>query len=646
MSLTLKNALKRTHIASLTVEGCRSTYEAFRFIEQEIHYTKKVCGLQRDPDNRQYPFFGNLSSQVVLMERALEQLRQVALLPKYEQLGKETDDASLAELDLERLRMVRDSLDLISATLQDVQNAVTQRRFRNSSAMSLVQVQLPHKRMRLSEVHLDFADTYRAIYSLADRYASRCISPYFSNAVLEEAGLPTIVVSRGEAFCLELFSVRVNDFPVFLDPATKIVADKSQERSTSSDLQKALVFQEIVDRISVPELTEYFKYLVGFSRVVTPRFFPVMIRYAPLLAHELFHLVVRSAELIADSNSYRFFSSEVDGNLPETDFGGPMCKLAVDFQALSDSLFRFLSDTYYVVNTEECSHGNDPSAAVGRHGVCIKEHIDSYKFFFGGDGTNGRDRLDTLCLANQRMLTSFKNRLEEKARQFAVELLADICALIVTPSYLPALICHSYGDSFSVISLHEDKEAEDRYFQDVGHPPMPVRANILQELARTMGFTRLADRTAQLIEDWNAEPAVKRAYLETWNTWRMKWWENKETQALIGDIVVSFRSAVHSSWLYFECSGQNRTVDQDKLECAFDEICSWVQKGQLIWDNKTSVRERMAAVLGADELEGKFELEISDVMDAMWYKLLADKYEMDERQRLQWRLVLSKNFGG
>ncbi|MCP4580374.1 MAG: hypothetical protein GY839_02055 [candidate division Zixibacteria bacterium] len=648
-------SLTRTKIRNMIAENFRYRREACSYLLQEVIYTKEMCTVS---NHLKYKYFQNLKIQAENLEKAL-----VSICDQIDSIFQEwynikSEDKNYREgkwfnnTFITMLNWIDNSISSLSGTMQDISNSLIHRRFRNASSSSIFLPAFNSPRMRLSEVHIDYADTFRGITSLAQDYFYSTKDKYFpSNKYKDrEISSPVIVVSRGENFCWRPF-YDLKQIPVFIQ------GEKAFSYMIKNDSLDDLYNNQIIDNaLAITNcLKDYTEYMINFSKVEAPRYFPVMIRYSSLLAHELFHPIIRVAELIFESNfgfddqllkkNYFKRSDFKKVNKVEKDFGKSMSDLVFARANLQTNICDFLLNLYCLKNNTRTKKYNQGFEAYIKPNYC-KNDIDS------DYNLSMKEQIwdDTIKDYDPRFF-------ERKAKKFANELIADICGLIVAQqSYIYALICMGINDNASILTFDKNPRVIDRRFPVTNHPPLIVRVNILLEIAKEMGLKETVKKAQRLIEGFQKDSVFYELNSNIWEIWKENWWLKDDTQACYKDIIRNICGSTDYSHIYEACSTKGQynipQFNENWLSKIFRVLADRIDNNKIYWDDMLGLKEIIEKEIYKDnkdeikfENPGKFRLMASDIINALWFKTLDNKKEDCERQRLQWRLALAKSQG-
>jgi len=582
-------------------------------------YTKAMCHLRTG--NSEGPFYVQVERQMDMALSAVLRIeRHIRVV-----FARITDNKTPGQIwyrdaFMYWLLWIEDSLGQLSESLQDITSSITHRRYRNASSATLFHSAPPSPKMRLSEVHLDYADTYRVINSIVGSYYNALPRRVLPACRYGNISQPIVVISRGRTFSWEPLSDKL-ETPIYIyNPAI----GKHAFRDNVSYIEK---LTDVDNLISPRSLRLYARYMVSLSRVVGPRYFPVVLRYAPLMAHELFHPIIRIAEIIAETRPRLTTLSgkvwEREFNSLSKKYGAAVTWLTLHRLALEHSVFSFLKNQYPagLVDTSRSQPG----------------HI---RFGFRPAKIKVRQRAD--------QNTARTIVLENKAFTFTRELMADLAGLAVAhQSYVASLIFSRDLEDGSGFTMDNDGALYDRFFGVSTHPPMKVRAEILIQISEELGFKKSAILLRAMMDDKGAPSIACEVSDKLWNIWDGEWWDRQDVRQLIYDIIAYMQRHTARTPLYSSCSrarGGIRYYDEELLHKAFDVIVDLVHSNQITWDARF-IRQRLGSIRGL-RLPSNMRLEISDVLNAMWYSYLMGGDENAPPARLQWRLALRKNFGG
>ena len=634
----------RPAIEDYLAENYRYRTEALHFLYQEVEYGERLSelALKHKPDS---VFRRNTDLRIKALRDALNSLayHMEAVFKGYLDFGvpfyQWENRAFLAYLGA-----VDQSIATLGQVIQATASSLIFRRFRGASALVQAPPQNSHPSMRLSEVHLDYPDTVRGISGLVDHYFTTIQRELLPEGRFLKMAPPIVQIAQGRSFSFEYFcDLRLTPIVIHrsfsADPESKdpgydprpdlIWRDETryirrliqrtgpiQRRSREAGVGGFLgagrgnkTTREDNELPLLPEeLRVYAKYLIQFSRIVAPRYFPVMIRYAPVLLHELMHPILAISEIVgqqvqdlcegAPYGKVRIYAKQSD-----KEFGAPLRVLHNHVIAVQNSLHRVL--------------------------VALAK--DSAK--------------KTRQWSTRKLLTSW-NR-SKVARAVSVELLADLGALTAGKiSYLGALLFHGYTDNelfyLSNLSIAELK-----------HPPPIVRYRALLEIARKMGFDLSADKLETLLQNYLRSSEHEFAINNMWEIWRKHWW-SRVSETLVPEIIAFFDDCFAPTSIERYCkespedgTGLIPRYDEKRLHSIYDIFLGWIDKNRLIWDDPERLHRKLVKL--ADKENWKKHglkdvvLERADVMNILWKHLLFDS-DREGRQRLQWRLALANSF--
>lgn len=599
----INRSMHVSHVEHILAETYRSLHEAESFLKIEIDFGKYLRRAAEDPDSTYYQ---HLEKRIDAIAQALETIKkQINTL-----VGPNLDSKHRNATFACSLLWIKTSLGEISRALQDTANSRVFRRHRSASALSLFQTKRDSSRIRLSEVHLDYSETLRAVGAIVADYDSRLRDGLLVTEQYKNLAPPIVTIARGTSYCLESFDISMS-VPSFVYDEQKLasIVYQDDESKLKDHMNRRL--------ISDPQcIIDYFNALVPFSRIIAPRYHPVMIRYASILAHELFHYIINLVDQLtwfATDNKGR-----VDLSLLEQHsdiFGPPMIETTKMRQLLAGTLGRFLEQEYLEGEIRLRKFG--------------KQHWELDK-----------NKLEGL--------------LKKRATTYANEILADICGIVLGgEAFLYSMTCDSAIDYLSYFRSEEsDGDRKDIFDPSMlfsHHPPRIVRVLIIIKAARQLGYSNACNRALRLLEDIESETSLHEGYVNSTQIWH-RWWDLREPESSDQRATAKFMKEtidylfhqIKKSQLRQACTKDGR-IEQDYAEQAYNAICSELDEGSP-YVNTKSLHARLPKEV-REELRDDFELTASDVMSALWHELLASS-KPKPRRRLNWRLFLSKNFGG
>jgi hypothetical protein len=588
-----------SNIRSMLHESYRSLDESLLFLAQEVSYAKLAC--------LQNPSFKSISTKeleirLVTIEKLLDQTRihldsVFASVVSRQRPATMTNKAFALFIAKVRLSMVH-----ASRALQDASNAEVYSRYRHLTPESMNKPRMPQSRARLSEIHLDYPDTFRAISNVLSDYFGKLSTHYCKGLVREEIVRPMLVLARGENYQFESFSWAPS-VPLFL-----VKQKKFYGKIASGDL-KGMHEDFGADKLLLGQLLHCFRSEMHLGRVVCPRYFPTMIRYLPLMCHELMHPIIRLVSMM-----------DVIGISPESDrVPSRMRRLRFVRGVLQVALNKFLNEQ-------------------GRLGTLFLEsysrRLNKYEYYLLHGGAEG-------------------NLLTKTAEYHSNEILADACALLITKeSYIYSLMFHLGVDARSdYLGSQRPRELVDKIIDDNfsdPHPPSVVRIYFLIHLLRSIGLPRAADRAENQMDRFLDGSPMKAGYEAAWKFWQ-DWWLSTGEALLGGLISDSIESQASHSPLYCamrikdKSSKYGYAFNEEKLELAQSVISNRILTNRIIWDAPLEIKRELEIAVDIS-LPDDFVIQPSDVIGAMWYRILHENVPLTLRQRLQWRLCLSKNF--
>ena len=395
--------------------------ERREFLHREIEYFKFACeqmGSQGDAG-----FYESSYEYARRLSGILESLE------KYEQFAEAEKDRGLRILESAEGACVS-----LPALFQILSNSVVSRRITAVRATASA----TRRRFALTEVHPDYGMTVRAIEGLNSRY-HELLKPFFGKFSVVS---PLVVISPSSKYA---FSVA----PLFDVEMFRLDADFN-----------AAVRKELIE------------HLLNLSWIILPRWVPVQVRNAPILAHENWHRVLCLALLAM-------------GDLDEFESSRPGATERKDEQ--------FVRDLY---------------------GPLMGELARRLKFLATGLAELlyqlRRPRIHAVVrqfpkATRDSVFQEYYDIILDSALNLAEEFLADVGAtMLAGPAFVFALIADPKV-SVSEISITRDPSVE------MKHPPLVVRAKVLRFVLRHLGFRRMATKTTQLIAEFQKQSKPQNA---------------------------------------------------------------------------------------------------------------------------------------
>lgn len=503
--------------------------EDYFFLTQEIDYGLSLC-LGSSEDRT---FYQDLKQRFELLKEALR------VIKSKHRLIFRTGSKSALEREL-----LDESFVIFSDVLEDITSTITQRRLKE--AMFLRGKPLTTSRFQLSEVHVDYGDTFRCIEEI-NHCCWQTLKVFFSN--IKHNCTPLTAVSRGHGYGLEFFPA-FNMKTVFCDPTDK----------------------ERVQR------ENFLRYLILLSRITGPRAFPMHIRSAPLLAHEQFHVVIHIAQKaiadLADEESHHDIQLDTESELYVSDLYGryyvPLIRL---YLALRRSLLRFF----------DC---------FGSKLVNLIQEITGKEFEKG------------------------QLRFETKARRHANEFLADIAGLMMAgPSFLFAFISEILRNRATWLEM----EQPFRY-----HPPACVRVKLLLDILKDLGFEELHKLSCCLVNSYftGFEPHYDLIY----NLYKEKWLD--PNMGLLRKCASFLRHAIELQ--PSELRHYKKLLRSPLGAKANEETWKDERRGIIISALNNHVYQKDQSYTA------------TDILNAIWLKIVCPEWKGSPHKGLVWRLMLSK----
>lgn len=630
-------SLHRSHITDIMSENYRSRYESCLFLYQEVQYGKIMYDMFKNEPGYNFSTLGpRLNALHETISRLLNHLKDI-----FKGFDYYDNCDSVQWFNRSFLHSVA-WLDSCTAELgraiQDTANSISYRRYRSATAISLSQVQNDNKRMRLSEIHIDYPDTFWAIESLVDDYFERIKTSFFPKSFKEYSNLssPILVLARGQQFSFEPFAVK-GKVPIVVykpkiegeqaDTGEQAGAEKSEPDGESvyernnNDIYRHIKSndgREIIDMVDLKRLTPYtefrtyIKYMIQLSRVVAPRSFPIMIRYSPLLAHELSHAIIRVLDLLLGqyvswkrkSKNKKFIKGSL--NTIKKVHGEAIKDILSHYHSLTETLFVFIYD--YIKGVKKAN------------GLSFNEDKE------------------------YRSIRAI-------APKYSKEILADICGLILGgQSYVYALL-HQIMSEFNTLSGDGTAKLNDeisKVMSNPTHPPTIVRIRILLSVCHELGFVKCVERVEEQLKGFFINTSFTGNPDETWSIWKDKWWDSSKVRKVCKSLIVTLINSMALSPLYLNCFKWDHKKPyacyfyEDKLEDFFELMVNdIIDKKILVWDDVGDLEEKLKAS-GINEILGHFKLRPSDMVNVLFYTLMSDGHKDCGRHRVAWRIALKK----
>lgn len=645
------DCFSRSHISSLLVENYRARSEALQFISHEVRFARKWCATRLARSEAH--FWRCFQQRFELLDQSIACLTQ-HINSAYSFFGEQAERTS-QDWNNRTYSFWQNwadaSLAMLGTVLQDSAVSAAQRRYRSASSATLFQTVRPATRLRLSEVHLDYPDTLRAITSVVDDYFARIRVKYLPGGMhmFDLATRPIVAVSRGRSFCLESFC-GVNEVPLFL-------FDKNHLDDITANAHENVYNGALLRNLKgFPHINRYISMQYSFSSVVTPRYFPVMIRYSALLSHELFHPVVKAAEVIHAGDPR--FSNKDEEQLSAAfekrcaNHGPALATLAQDRLRLQSSIRRFLRS---VVKAYRDVHEIDHAAVATESASADEESVArrSFVFYFDTPSTDS-SKTEKGTDSSDATLDRFAQSASERcAKQYAREFLTDLAGFYISPSYLLALTCSENKEDISRYYLDDENRLVDIGLGWVWdeHPPMIVRIELLCHLAESIGFVRLAKKARSLWKEHHGQSPSADIHQAVLDVWMQGWLRSKPAEDnppnrdLVLDIFKNIADEMPLSTVMKSAmsSGPNSGLpwfDESRLTDWFETLITHIESGKVHWKADNALRTFFGHDFCSEEED---QLWPSDILNALWYRLTSRRFNQTSRKRLQWRLALCKN---
>jgi hypothetical protein len=463
--------------------------ERHDFLRREIEYFIFRCKHLR-------PELDSFSRSCLSYAGCLEEI--LTLLKQYMAQAEcegETKDILLEDIET--------TCEILPGLFQNLSNAVIARRFAGvrSEASSV------RNRFALSEVHPDYAITVRAIEGLNTSYHNH-LKPLFARF---SARPPLVVISPSSSYA---FSV----VPIF----------RVRMFSIKPGLVKVLRERHIA-------------YALNLSWIILPRWLPIQVRSAPILAHESFHRALRLAWMaLGDlhANQDPLAGDNADRDFVEQFYGPEIIKLTQILWRLKMSLRRLF-------------------------GVLRAGKLISF------------DReWKSLSIPERKRRTILEEYLKgtlASARRCAEEFVADIGAtLIAGPAFVFALVTDP-----SIPADEIAAGADPDYVME--HPPLIVRATLLCSILRKLGFVEISERCRELTEEHpstqNGVPEAD-ATLQEYREWM------RSNEGLFDEMIEWFThlmpSCIGNSMLQLNGPTEERWIER------MDDVRKQIQRGNLV----------------------------------------------------------------
>jgi hypothetical protein len=627
MKITDRNVYDNYQVENLMVENFRIRKEAIDYLKREIEYTKRYCIARQNHDEKGH--FKSDRARLKLLADGINRL-EIQLIDLFGNVDDKGDGNGRywpAPSYSFVLCWIDHTMQQLNKILHDIMVSLTQRRFRNASSSHPFHLQPPVRRMRLSEAHIVYPDTIYAIESIADDFFNRIKASYLTSHIFKNMTRPIMAVARGRRYCLEECFPQ-DSIPIF-------VYSRSFGELVEKEIDiKYLLFLASPFKITVePQLLgRYCSYLYGLSSVLTPRYFPVMIRYSCLLAHELFHPIVTITEIIhtADNSYAKAKGDERREKYEqlEKEYGFAIADLFYDRIKAKNSIKNFLKLSLF-------GKYDKKNNWIASRGIYFKN-------------------------ASTVLPKGYKNLpeevLDEMATAYTRELISDLAALILCPSFLPALACSENLEGIWNIKLLNNDYLH--YEGDYGrnlptHPPIIIRIKILIKICRQIGLSETAQFTEDLVNKMiEGEPMGERVFNKIWDIWEKDWWNKADK--MINNLLIHLRSAIDGTPLYQDSLIQKDIneppiIAEKQIAEILQIIIDRAEKSDVYLDDINSTIINLARENKEKNKENKigvrssFKLRPSDILAAIWRKLLDERYKDYEPKRLQWRLMLEKN---
>ncbi len=514
--------------------------------------------------------------------------------------------------------LIDSSLSLLGKSINDALTSTLNRRYKRPP----VSVQSPgdawHIPFRLADSHLEYSDTFRGVEGIL----TECFGTIADRMIPDAKKLPPpiLVVARGPSFSFEFFD-EDRGLPIFMLPdppgadgcADKVANDDWEYFDMIIHALELVESDENMRKLTsrhIKDVTAYLSNVLMFSRVVTPRYFPVMIRYSPLLIHELFHsfqwlseqVTTQYNELMSDEANVEIDvrPEERAGEFNEV-FGPGLIEFDQTYNSLRASIEDFLP-------------------------------VLAHRLALAGSKLNTIDIMSKFVTENV-------------AAKLAKELISDLGALVVGhQAYAAALVYHSFVDG---LVAAPDRVRGDKLIDD--HPAHIVRAEVMIQLLYDMGFENSSESLREKLKETIYSTKMGCYHENYWDIWDKLWWSLETTQRLIRKSMREFQRMFKPSLLYVACFSETIDApfgfryDETLLEGSFDLYLSKIENNEVVWDDGPGQVKELGARFQEyfdKEVADEFTLQPSDLTNIMWYHMINDKQVSNRRLRLQWRLTL------
>ncbi len=610
----LDRTVEYSRVSTVLCENYRYRNEALQFLMQEVQFGLRLCeNLERRELTQ---FYITLETRCRKMETALECL-SAHLEVAFRGPEKMDSDPKYwhSRAFFEYLSLIDRSTGAIAQSIQATANSVVYRRYRGPSGASQFRVVHKGRKVRLSEVHLDYSDTLRGVEALVGHYFSAIQRAYLPESRFGTLCPPILIVASGRSFSFQYFHNTRGTPVVSLRDPSRPGKDAAEMRTLEQELRAN--DYEAIRRLSgsrmgypegpggprnVNETLALAQQIMTLSRIVAPRFFPVTVRYAPVLIHELFHPVLYISQLVAydcQEKSESLSDSQVPSTFREVGkvYGRGIRSLAELQLRLSNAIEAPLSRIARVAG--------------------LTTRYD--RFYYAG-----------------------KFYRQGTAMSIANEILADLGSLVLgNISYL----CAHFFSCYSGVGR---SYLNDPMIANMDHPPPMARFRIMSGIAKQMGYGRVAATLDKMFEgsfSSSREEHSKRVYLDIWEEELI----NVCQSDLFPDIVNYFSQFTKPT--KFFATFREKTDESNPYIYRYREadllkglkrLTDRIDDQKLSWDEPGDVAKIMG--VAGNGRSTRRRISPTDTMNAMWVQLLFSSPKTG-RKRLQWRIALNNDQG-
>lgn len=496
------------------------------FLEKEIKHFGFICEtLKRHNTNDSFYING--------IEYANRLLAILSYMKEYEETCNEGSYEGIR-----KLVTVESIYSMLPMLFQNINNAHTIRKYKK------LRLGQPSTKLRfaLSEVHPDYAQTIRAIEIINSAY-SRNLSTFFERFAFIP---PTLVISRSSSWALY-------GFP---------------------DEDNLLFGMEDYCINSRKKLIEYFLIL---SWISLPRWVPIHMRFACILAHENFHRVLQVADLATQDlralGSEPGATTQENVNYLESELYGPhLIEIVKCYHTIGDGLDRLLLELRFPNKLAQHLLSNDPATPL--LGSSYWVHC------------RGVTQLSAFRMAN--------------------EFISDIgAALIAGPSYVFAMLCNPEWTNQGTLQSLAPMDL-------ASHPPLRNRIELLIEILDWLQFKEMAGECRRRLEEHLPNVATTEYEFR---------------------IIQAFRNAITTNIEFF-----HRTTEF-LLGLMPDCAGGRLKRGEL--DEKDWIEEKNEMILkGLNGLFYQIDTCPEEVVNAIWHKKVFHPELSERKGHTAWRVIL------